>query len=189
MFEDQTQEAGLYFMVSTQGRFKIGFSKNVAGRAAQVMPDDLIRSISWAVFFKDPKRAQECEKSLHKLFSKYRLPALPGDGGTEFFSMECFEQVKKLVKSERHSFGYKRLELNGEKLFPESIRPSALVEILPERLKRRTKGSVEPGRYLGANVPSELFHQVRSLSETFDRKMQDLTIEAWNDLLSKYGAV
>ncbi len=60
---------------------------------------------------------------------------------------------------------------------------------MPERLKRRAKGSVGAGRYLGANVPNELFHQARGLSETFDRKMQDLTIEAWNDLLHKYGAV
>ncbi len=188
MFEHQTQEAGLYFMVSTQGRFKIGFSKNIASRASQVMRDDLIPSISWAVFFQDPKRAQECEKSLHKIFSKHRLPALPGDGGTEFFSMECFEQVKKLVKSERRTFGYNRWEFNGEKLFPESVRLSAPMEIMPERLKRRPKGSVGPGRYLGANVPVELFHQARGLSENFDRKMQDLTIEAWNDLLHKYGA-
>lgn len=53
---------------------------------------------------------------------EYRLPPLPGDGGTEFFSMTCFENIKKLVKNERRSFGYKGLELNGEKLFPENVR-------------------------------------------------------------------
>lgn len=189
MFEDQAQDAALYFLVSTQGRFKIGFSKNISGRATQVMPHDLMRSISWAVFFKDVKRAQECEKSLHKLFSEYRLPALPGDGGTEFFSMTCFENVKKIVKNERHSFGYKRLELNGEKLFPENIQTLGSPEQMPERLKRRAKGSVGFERYLGTKVPSELYHKARGLSENFDRKMQDLTIEAWNDLLHKYGAV
>lgn len=177
----------LYFMVSTKGRFKIGITKNLKARAAQVMPNDLMRSISWAVFFRDEKRAKECEKSLHKLFSQYQLPPLPGDGGTEFFNMACFEEVQEFVKSNITRLDYMKIELNGKKLWDDPVKVTEKTVELPQRLKRSRGSHIENPRLLGTSVPSDIFLKIEQISIDRDRKKGDLLMEAYEDLISKYS--
>lgn len=177
----------LYFMVSTKGYFKIGITKNLKARAAQVMPNDLVRPASWAVFFRDEKRAKECEKSLHKLFSQHQITPLPSDGGTEFFSMECYEEVQDFVKENITRLDYMKIELNGKKLWADPVKAVVETTALPERLKRNRDGNSKKTRSLGTSVPSDIFLKIENLSIERDRKKGDILMEAYEDLICKYN--
>lgn len=109
-------KAFVYFFVE-EDHFKIGKSINVAMRSKQVAPN-LIPEKSWAISFDKEYDAFRCEKSLHWMFRKYRLPKMDRDGGTEFFDINHLDEVIDLVLISQELFLYSSV-INGENFSKE----------------------------------------------------------------------
>jgi hypothetical protein len=93
----------LYFLVDgdkTKHRFKIGVSLNPCLRG-KALAQNLDLTNSYEMGYRTAKEAFRGERYLHNHFSKYRID--PGeigacDGKTEWFRLECYEDVLQLVR-------------------------------------------------------------------------------------------
>lgn len=88
----------LYLLVAAdQSSFKIGVSINPTQRMSD-LPGDFDRQRS--VQFKcDAQEVYKVEKTLHFLFRKHRTEKSFGDGYTEWFSIDCFNDVKNFIQN------------------------------------------------------------------------------------------
>ena len=85
----------LYLLKQTEfNRFKIGISKN---------PEKRVEKLTkvWGKFddvkiFRVPNDFKK-EQSLHNVFEAYQIHNLEGDGYTEFFSTDCYDQVHTIL--------------------------------------------------------------------------------------------
>lgn len=90
----------LYLLVgSNGGGFKIGVSVDPSQRMA-ALPQEFDIAKSFQIKF-GVKNAYRVEKTLHFLFRKYHISKERCDGYTEWFSMDCFEDVHDFISSQR----------------------------------------------------------------------------------------
>ncbi len=88
----------LYFLVDIQhSAFKVGVSSNPFKRSLSIPEEiDIEKSLQFSC-----KRTEvyRIEKTIHFLFDAYRSEKSRGDGFTEWFSMEVFEEIRHFVLS------------------------------------------------------------------------------------------
>lgn len=85
----------LYILKQTEfNRFKIGISKNPEKRVEQLKK--VWGSFDDVKIFRVPNDFKK-EQSLHNVFEAYQIHNLEGDGYTEFFSTDCYDQVLKIL--------------------------------------------------------------------------------------------
>jgi hypothetical protein len=93
----------LYFLVDrdkTKRRFKIGVSLNPCLRG-KTLAQDLDLTNSFEMGYRTAKEAFRGERYLHSHFSEYRIDSNEiglCDGKTEWFKLECYEDVLRLVR-------------------------------------------------------------------------------------------
>ena len=78
--------------------------------------ENVIWKNSSAIFFDRLRDAVDCERMLHWLFRKNRLPSCFGDGGTEFFSLDCLRHVEDFIREHRIAIGFREMK-RGLELF------------------------------------------------------------------------
>jgi hypothetical protein len=84
-----------------QPRFKIGIAKDILCRGLD-LPEAIDFESSFYVICSGLS-AGKIEGMLHSIFSQYNVKKPRADGYTEWFSMECFEQVKQfLISNQQH---------------------------------------------------------------------------------------
>jgi hypothetical protein len=85
----------LYLLKQTEfNRFKIGISKHPEKRVAQL--EKTWGSFDDVKIFTVPKDYKK-EQALHNVFEAYQIHNLDGDGHTEFFSTDCYDQVHTIL--------------------------------------------------------------------------------------------
>lgn len=117
----------VYLLVSNdKASFKIGKANDVWARMDAVGGKAAFdHAASKVCKLHSERRSLHVEKSLHRLFDKWRLPHedIRCDGDTEYFSMECHEQVLNLVKTAPDLFGELRPLPEHPATPPVAVRP------------------------------------------------------------------
>jgi hypothetical protein len=101
--EDPSQSCYLYMLAHDDGSvFKIGVANDIPARAA-VFSQRVDYAKSWAA--KGTRAAcYRAEGVLHRLLHRFRQ-RLDGDGGTEWFSMDCSDRARALFDTLREDIG------------------------------------------------------------------------------------
>ncbi|NHV25937.1 GIY-YIG nuclease family protein [Burkholderia sp. D-99] len=107
--EDPSQSCYLYMLAHADGSvFKIGIAHDIPARAT-AFSQRVDYAKSWAA--KGTREAcYRAEGVLHRLLHRFRR-RLNGDGGTEWFSMECSDRALALFDALREDIGIGQLKL------------------------------------------------------------------------------
>lgn len=91
----------IYFL-EYDDRIKIGKADDVEKRVKQLV---LVhgKPTASSFYIEVGKRSLRVEQALHTLLHEYRLPAVTGDGGTEFFSWKCRDELFTILKLKNFS--------------------------------------------------------------------------------------
>jgi hypothetical protein len=125
----------LYLLVAADGStFKIGVSENPTQRMSG-LPEDFDRQLS--IQFKcDEQEVYKAEKALHFLFRKHHVVKSFGAGYTEWFSINCFDDVKTFIHSNQALLGWTEYEPIPEQI-PVAKAPSGYYALSKEEREQR----------------------------------------------------
>jgi hypothetical protein len=104
----------VYILPHIKGdRFKIGKARDVLVRARAFGVADINFARSWALALKTDAEACSLERTLHRTFQRWRLPAdrvleLGGSavGSTEWYSIECEERIRTYLEQNQDLFNF-----------------------------------------------------------------------------------
>jgi hypothetical protein len=98
-----------------QPRFKIGKANDILNRARTLGLSDIDFARSFGLRVASEREAHRIERTLHRVFDRWRLPTQPGSrgGATEWFADTCRERLEAFIESNQDLLGFTQVDLTS----------------------------------------------------------------------------